>query len=249
MSEHVDVSRHGAVVQLALNRPEKKNALTGAMYERMIEAIRAADADEATAAIVFSGCPGTFTAGNDIGDFLQAAGGIERSPAFRFIKAIASCATPLVAAVDGLAIGIGTTMLLHCDLAYATPASVFRMPFVELALVPEAASSLLLPRRIGTVKAAEMLLLGEGIDAAEAHRLGLLNGVLPASELLAQALARAQNFAAMPRAALAAARRLLRGDVAEVLARIDLEGSAFAAQIASAEARGMFMKFMAKSKG
>lgn len=249
MSQSVLVQRDGAVLHLTLNRPEKKNALTGAMYVAMIAAIEAADADSETAAVVISGGEGVFTAGNDIGDFLAAAGDIRQAPAFRFIRAIASCATPLVAAVDGLAIGVGATMLLHCDLAFASPRSRFRMPFVELALVPEAASSLLLPHRIGMAKASEFLLLGEGFDAAEAHRLGLLNAMVGETDLLGHAMAKAQKFAAMPREALAASRRLLRGGAAEILARIDLEGEAFARQTASAEARAMFMKFLNRPKG
>ena len=249
MSDHIRISRHDGVLHLAINRPKKKNALTGAMYDAMVEAIHAADADAQTAAIVFSGAPGVFTAGNDIGDFLKGASSIETVPAFRFIKTIAACTTPMIAAVDGLAIGIGTTMILHCDLVYATPASMFKMPFVELALVPEAASSLLLPQRIGMAKASEFLLLGEAFDAAEAHRLGLVNAVVAPDALAAHAQAKARKLASLPREALAATRRLLRGDTAAVLERIALEGQVFGKQIASSEARETFMKFMTRAKG
>lgn len=248
MTEHVTISHADGVVHLALNRPEKKNALTGAMYLAMIEAIERADGDAATAAIVFSGAPGAFTAGNDIADFLAGSSDLRAAPPFRFIRAIAACATPLIAAVDGLAIGVGATMILHCDLAFASARSHFRMPFIDLALVPEAASSLLLPRRVGLAKASEFLLLGEGFDAAEAHRLGLINAVVPEGELLDHALAKARKLASLPREALAASRRLLRGDAAEILARIDLEGEAFERQTRSPEAREMFVKFLNRAK-
>ena len=249
MTDHILSVRHGDVLHLALNRPDKKNALTSAMYEAMIEAIAAADAGNGVAAIVMSGVPGIFTAGNDIGDFLQFSADLPAMPAFRFIRAIASCTTPLIAAVDGAAIGIGTTLLLHCDLAYATPASFFRMPFVELGIVPEAASSLLVPQRVGTAKATQLLLLGEGFDANEALRLGFINAIVAADALVAHALSRAQKLASQPRAALAAARRLIRGDAAKRLERIDAEGRDLAKALASPEARQIFQKFLNKSKG
>ena len=248
MSDHVTVTREEGVLHLTLNRPEKKNALTGAMYGTLIEAFDEADRSDAIGAVVIAGAGGVFSAGNDIGDFLQFASSPGGAPPFRFVRRLANLETPLVAAVDGLAVGIGTTLLLHCDLAYAAPTARFRMPFVDLGLVPEAGSSLLLPQRVGTAKAAELLLLAEGFDAAEALRLGLLNGVVQTQELLPHALAQARKLAAKPRGAVAATRRLLRGDRTALLAQMDAEGQAFGAALASPEARAAFMAFLSKPK-
>ena len=251
MTNHILQERHGAVLQLTLARPEKKNALTGEMYLALIEAILAADKDEDTAAIVFCGGEGVFTAGNDIGDFLKAGllHHFETFPALVFIRTIASATTPMIAAVDGLAIGIGTTLTLHCDLVYATARTMFRMPFVDLALVPEAASSRIIPQRVGLAKASEMLMLGEGYPASEALRLGLINAIAEPQALVAHALAQAQKLAAKPRKALAATRRLIRGDTSALLARIDEEMHAFAEGMKSAEAQQAYAAFLAKSKG
>ena len=183
MTQHIERERDGAVLTLTFARPEKKTALTSAMYEALIDALHEADRHEGIGAVLFVGSGGTFTAGNDIGDFLAGARAANGAPAFRFIKALANCQTPMVAAVEGVAVGVGTTMLLHCDLIYAAPTARFRMPFVDLGLVPEAASSLIVPRRFGTAKATELLLLGEPMDAEEAHRIGLVNTVVPADRL------------------------------------------------------------------
>src|SRR5260370_14854367 len=147
MNDSIDVSRDGALLRVTLARPEKKNALTSAMYEVMTEALAEAGRDASIRAVLFAGNGGTFCAGNDIGDFIAAIDDFRNAPSLRFIKALAVCQTPLVAAVDGVAVGVGTTMLLHCDLVYTAPGTRFRMPFVDLCLVPEAASSLLIPRR------------------------------------------------------------------------------------------------------
>ena len=251
MSDHIKFERHGAILCITFARPEKKNALTAAMYDAMVTAITAADADAGTRAIVIAGSGGVFTAGNDIADFLSAGttpGLVAQSP-LAFITAIATCTTPLVAAIDGLAIGVGTTLMLHCDLVYASPRAKFRMPFVDLALVPEAASSLLLPQRIGMAKASEFLMLGEGFDAAEAFRLGLVNAIVEPDVLISHARAMAEKLAAKPAAALAATRRLLRGDVQQVAARIETEMQAFRAAMQSPEARQIFSAFLNKSKG
>lgn len=243
----VRIERAGSVLSVTFDRPEKKNALSRAMYLSATEALRHADAELSIGAVVFRGSGGVFTAGNDIADFLEPDAEPEEFPAFTFIKALAACETPIVAAIEGLAIGIGATMVLHCDLVYAAPETIFRMPFVDLGVVPEAASSLLLPRRIGMAKSAEFLLLGEPFDAAEALRLGLVNRVVPASELYAFAAERAAQIAAKPRAAIAATRRLMRGDRAEVLARIEEEAQLFAAALRSDEARAAFAAFLGKS--
>jgi enoyl-CoA hydratase/carnithine racemase len=162
------------------------------------------------------------------------------------VRRLAELGTPLVAAVEGFAIGVGTTLLLHCDLVYAEPGATFRLPFVDLGLVPEAGSSLLLPRRVGLAKATEMLMLAEPFDAAEALRLGIVNAVVPPDALLAHALDRAARLAAKPREALRATRRLIRGDRAPLIAAIEAESAAFAAALASPAAREAFQSFLAK---
>src|SRR5206468_3862814 len=162
-------------------------------------------------AVLLTGTDGVFTAGNDIGDFLAGIRDAHGSPAFRFIQKIALCETPVVAAVEGNAVGVGTTMLFHCDLVFAAPSAKFRMPFIDLGLVPEAASSMTVPLRVGMAKASEWLLLGDAFDAEEAYRAGLVNKVVPAGELIETALQAATRLAAKPAQALAATRRLMRG--------------------------------------
>ena len=245
---NIRIEREGAALCVTFDRPEKKNALTGAMYVAATEALRQADSDPSIGAVVFAGAGGMFTAGNDIADFLAAAAGPGEFPAFTFIKTLAACKTPLVAAVDGIAIGIGATMILHCDLVYVAPETVFRMPFVDLGLVPEAASSLLLPRRIGMAKASEFLLLGETFGADDALRLGLANAIVPANELHGVALERAGRLAAKPRAAIATTRRLMRGDAQEIQARIAEEARLFATALRSDEARTAFAAFLGKAR-
>jgi enoyl-CoA hydratase/carnithine racemase len=245
---NVTIARAGAVLCVTFDRPEKKNALCRAMYLAAAGALREASANSSIGAIVFSGSGGAFTAGNDISDFLDLDRVPGEFPAFTFIKALAACETPLVAAVDGIAIGIGATMLLHCDLVYAAPETVFRFPFADLGLVPEAASSLLLPRRIGMAKAAELLLLGEALGAPDAVRLGLVNAIVPAADLLSFAISKAAQLAAKPRAAIAATRRLMRGDGAEILARIDEEARLFSMALRSEEARAAFSAFLGKEQ-
>jgi len=176
MTDLVETSRDGAVLCVTLARPAKKNALTGAMYHALIAAFGEASADDVIGALLLRGRDGVFTAGNDIGDFLQAAGSAETSPGTLFIKTLATFDKPLVAAVEGPAIGIGTTLCFHCDLVYVARNAVFQMPFVDLGLVPEAASSLLAPRRFGHAKAAQFLMLAESFDAEAACDLGLARG-------------------------------------------------------------------------
>ena len=176
MTKDIEVSRDGAVMSAAFARPQKKNAITGAMYEALIEAFEAAERDASVGAFVLSGKGGVFTAGNDLGDFVALATGAAAAndgkdfPAGRFTRKLAEFEKPLIAAVDGLAVGIGTTLCFHCDLVYATPEARFQMPFVNLGLVPEAGSSLLAPQRFGRAKAAEFLLLAEPFDAARRTR-------------------------------------------------------------------------------
>jgi enoyl-CoA hydratase/carnithine racemase len=247
-SPNVMITRDGAVLCVTFDRPDKKNALNRAMYIAATGALRQAGGDPSIGAVVFAGSGGVFTAGNDIADFLEARAAPGEFPAFTFIKTLAACETPLVAAIEGIAVGIGATMMLHCDLVYVAPGTVFRLPFVDLGLVPEAASSLLLPRRIGMAKAAELLLLCEPFDAEDAVRLGLANAIVPARELRGFAVERAGQLAAKPRAAIAATRRLMRGDGEEILARVDDEARLFSAAMRSDEARAAFAAFLGKER-
>jgi enoyl-CoA hydratase/carnithine racemase len=247
MTEHVKVARDGDVLVVRLNRADKKNAMTRAMYDAVVEAFAGADRDGA-GAVLLTGSGGAFLAGNDIADFLAAAQNPEELSAFTFITALARLETPLVAAVEGPAVGVGTTLLLHCDLAYAAPEAVFRLPFVDLGIVPEAASTLLLPRRVGLAKASELLLLAEPFDAAEALRLGIVNAIVPAEKLYEHALERARKLAAKPREAIAATRRLIRGDREEVLAAMHREAAAFRQALGSPAAKAAFSAFLAKAK-
>ncbi len=253
MNEHVKVERDGAVLVVTLARPEKKNALTGAMYEALIAAFAEASDDAEIAALMIEGSGGVFSAGNDIGDFLAYAlapgAVVAEAPVTRFIYALARFAKPLVAAVDGPAVGLGTTLCFHCDLVYSAPSARFHMPFVDLGVVPEAGSSLLAPQRFGRARASEYLLLGEPFDAETARAGGLVNAVVDAASLHAHALAKAKALAAKPRQALLAARRLIRGDEAAVLARMDEEVRLFEAALRSPEAQAAFMAFMSRSKG
>jgi enoyl-CoA hydratase/carnithine racemase len=235
-----------SVVTLA--RAEKKNALTGEMYLALTEAFARAGGDETIGALLLRGSQGTFTAGNDIGDFLKLAGGAQTAPSTIFIRALAAFEKPLVAAVEGPAIGIGATLCFHCDLVYAAPSARFHMPFVNLGIVPEAGSSLLAPQRFGYAKAAEFIMLAESFDAAVARELGLVNAIVEPGELYAHALAKAQALAAKPRDALLATRRLLRGDPAILKARMDEEVRLFGEAVRSPQARAAFSAFLQKAK-
>lgn len=249
MSTPVEITLAGGVQTIRLNRPDKKNALTLPMYQAMTEALAAANADPAIAVSVFEGLPGAFCAGNDIEDFLGfARSGELGAPILAFLRALVAARKPLIAAVDGLAIGIGTTLLFHCDLAFATPNAVFKTPFVDLALVPEAASSLLAPRLMGQARAFELLALGAPFDAAKAERVGLVNAVVAADDLSITVARAALALAQKPPGALAAARALIRGDTADILARIDQEAAEFAARLRSGEAREAFTAFLEKRK-
>jgi len=240
------ISRDGGVMVLTLARPHKKNALTGAMYETLIAAFRIAQQDEEVGVLLLRGSSGVFTAGNDIGDFIATAQSPQTMPAYRFVEALARLDKPLVAAIEGPAIGIGTTLLLHCALAFAAPNAQFKMPFVDLGLVPEAGASALLPQRIGMVRAAELLLLGESFSAQRALDLGLINAIIPVQALENHAARQAAALAAKPRNAMLAAHRLMRGDRTPLLAIIRDEAEAFAAALQSSEAQKAFRSFMGK---
>jgi enoyl-CoA hydratase/carnithine racemase len=244
MSE-VLVSRAGGVLELRLDRAAKKNALTFAMYGALTAALEEGQADPSVRVALLAAHGETFCAGNDIADFLKPRDDFAAAPPSRFIEALVAFDKPLVAAVHGPAVGIGATMLLHCDLVYASPAARLRMPFVSLGLVPEAGSSLLLPRRVGDAVAAEMLLLGVWIDAERARELRLVNAILPSpTELVAFARARAEELAACPPRALRMTRALLRGDTEALRARIRSEAGAFAECLTSPEAKEAFTAFL-----
>jgi enoyl-CoA hydratase/carnithine racemase len=243
-----NVSERVATIEIA--RPEKKNALTQAMYRAMADAIVAASADESVRALLITGQPGIFTAGNDLEDFLSRPLEIDaNSPVAAFMQALLNCDKPVVAAVTGAAVGIGVTMLLHCDLVYVSDQAKFVLPFVKLGLVPEFGSSLLLPQLIGQARAAQALLLGEPIGPAEAVALGLASAVLPASDVLTHAYAMAQRFNSLPPGAVRESKRLLRGGSREALHRaIQEESTAFAARLQSPEARDAMRAFLERRK-
>lgn len=243
------ISTADGVMRITMNRSAKKNALTGPMYDAMTAAMEQADASDDIRAIVLEGSGGSFTAGNDLADFLATATRGEENRAGYFIRKIATLDTPIVAAVDGVAVGVGTTLLFHCDLVYATPAAKFRMPFLDLGLVPEAASSILAPARFGMAKASQYILLAEAFGPQEAEALGLVNAVVAPDALADTAMEAARKLAAKPPAALRAARRLMRGDRKDIVAAMDRETVAFAEALRSDEAKAAFMSFLNKAKG
>jgi len=236
------------VATIEIARPEKKNAITQAMYRQMAEVLVAANADAAVRAVLVTGQPGIFTSGNDIEDFVQRSAGQE-SPAFVFMRALMGCEKPVIAAVTGAAIGIGTTLLLHCDLVYVSDEARLAMPFVSLGLVPEFASSVLAPRVMGRVHAAEKLLLGEPFSAIEAVELGIANAVLPAGEVVRHARHVAERFNALPPGAVRETKKLLRrADQAALHEAIGIEGRVFAERLQSPEAKEAFSAFFQKRK-
>ena len=246
MTGHIAVGAEDGVLEIRFNRPDKKNAITGAMYSALADALAVADADPAIRAVLFSGAGDAFTAGNDLEDFLADTPDGGDSPVWRFLQAVATARKVLVAAVHGPAVGVGTTMLLHCDLVYAGRSARLALPFVKLGLVPEAASSLLLPRLAGHQRAAEMLLLGEPFDAATALSLGLVNRVVEDADLLATARAAAAAVAALPPDAVQQSKALLKGNTPEVLARMAEEARLFRDRLRSAEFRQAASAFLRK---
>lgn len=237
MSEHILTRQDNGVLRIQMARADKKNALTIAMYEAMTAALAAAEADPAVRVVVFEGSPTSFTAGNDLGDFLNQPPTGEDSPVFRFLKALIAAEKPLLAAVHGVAVGIGTTMLLHCDLVYAGPSARFQLPFVNLGLTPEAASSLILPQLMGHRRAAELLLLGETIDADTALALGLINRVHADDDLDAFVLGKAQQLAAKAPTAVRLSKQLMkRWPAAAVQQAMSAEGQVFIQRLHSPEA-------------
>jgi enoyl-CoA hydratase/carnithine racemase len=244
MTEHVNIEIANGVMTLTLQRPEKKNALTGAMYDALSDALKRAEVDTSVRAVLLQGDGDSFTAGNDLADFASQARGESAvdSPAHRFIKTISEVGKPLVAAVQGNAVGVGTTMLLHCDLVYLADNARLITPFVNLALVPEAASSWLLTLRIGHVRAYAMFALGEPMEAAAALACGLANAVVPQGELRKRAHDAAMALTKRPAGALSLTKKLMR-DHQRIAAQIAEESLLFKERLTTPEAREAFAAF------
>jgi enoyl-CoA hydratase/carnithine racemase len=243
------ITDDGPVRTIRMNRLEKKNALTLPMYEAMAAAIGGAADDNAIRCLLIAGGPSAFCAGNDIGDFMtMAQGGALGQPILDFLYALARCEKPIVAAVNGNAVGVGTTMLLHCDHVVAGREAKLSTPFVALGLVPEAASSLIAPRLMGHARAFALLVMGQPLSAPEARDAGIVNAVVDAAETDAAALAAAQKIADLPPQGVLASRRLMRGSADEIVARIDAEAEAFKARLQSPDAQAAFMAFMSRKR-
>jgi enoyl-CoA hydratase/carnithine racemase len=249
MSQQVIVETRDRITRIELNRPEKKNALNPGMYAAMAQALIAADADAQVRAVLIHGQSGCFTSGNDVKDFLELPRGPADSPASGFLRAISGAKKPLVAAVGGPAVGVGTTMLLHCDLVYAAPNARLQMPFVPLGLLPEAASSLLLPAMAGYRRAAEMLLLGGPFGAEKALAAGIVTEIVPEGELLERARQAAAALAALPPASVRMTKELMKRGLAQaVQERMTEELQLFGERLRSPEAKEALSAFMEKRK-
>jgi len=249
MSEHIQVERRSAIQSIRMNRPDKKNAITRAMYAAMAKAFSDGDADPDIRCHIILGVPGAFSSGNDLADFMAVAtGGEGGREVYDFLLALAKVQKPIVSGVDGIAVGIGTTINLHCDLTFATPRTEFRTPFVDLGLVPEAGSSLLAPSVIGRQQAFALLGLGEGFSAERAKDAGLIYAVVADADLEDAVFAAAERIASKPPQALKIARDFLLGDRAALIERIEAEGVAFRERLKSEEARNAFIAFMNRKK-
>jgi enoyl-CoA hydratase/carnithine racemase len=243
------IANDGPVRIIRMNRPDKKNALTLSMYDAMSEAIEDAQDDAGVRCLLITGSAAGFCAGNDIGDFVaMARTGALGEPIVRFLHALAKNGKPLVAAVTGNAVGVGTTMLLHCDHVVAAADARLATPFVALGLVPEAGSSLIAPRLMGHASAFSLLVMGRSLSGDEAKAAGIVSAVAPAPEVDAAALAAAQTIAALPPQGVLASRRLMRGSPDEIVARIDIEVEEFRKRLASPEARDAFAAFLNRKK-
>ncbi len=249
MSAGIAVARRGAVVAIGFDRPEKRNALTAAMYGAMAEELGRVEADDTARVVLFHGSREAFTAGNDLEDFMERAPSGEDAPVFRFLTAISGCTRPLVAAVNGPAIGLGTTLLLHCDLVYAAQDARFSMPFTQLGVVPEFASSYLLPLVAGYQRAAELLLLGEPFDAERARSAGFVTAVLPPDQVLDAAWAAAQKLARLPKEPVRLTRALLKSAHRDAIERqLRTEGQHFRRLLKEPAAREALAAFLEKRK-
>lgn len=238
-----------AIVTITIDRSDKKNSLTHAMYTVLTKGLNDAAKDQAVRVAVITGKDGCFTAGNDLADFLKNPPQDHNSPVFRFLQTIATFPKPLIAAVDGVAVGVGTTLLFHCDLVYATENARFQLPFVSLGLTPEAAISFLLPRLAGHQRAAEMLLAAEPFDADAAYAMGLINQVVPVDQLMETALAKARKIAALPSVSIQQTKRLMKERLHPVVMETLInEAEIFVKQLKSPEAKEAFSAFLEKRK-
>lgn len=250
MENHILVERDGPVQIIRMNRPDKKNAITRAMYAAMSDALASGDGDSSVRVHVFLGVPGAFSAGNDLADFMAVAvGGEGGEEVWAFLSALAGAAKPMISGVDGIAVGIGTTLNLHCDLTFATPRTMFRTPFTDLGLVPEAGSSLLAPAILGRQQAFALLALGEGFSAERAKEAGLIYAVVGEEKMEAEVLKAAHLVASKPPEALKIARDLMLGNRSVLLDRIRMEAGHFKERLKSDEARAALMAFMSRKKG
>jgi len=248
VGDQVIVSKADGICEVRLNRPEKRNAITLAMYGALADALNEARADDSVRVVLLSGAGVSFTAGNDLNDFLSQPDLGDDNDAVRFLRLLPTFRKVLIAAVHGQTVGIGVTMLLHCDLVVAARSTQMSMPFVKLGLVPEAASSLLLPRNVGYQRAAELLLLGKPFDAAAALAMGLVNRVTEDDAVMEEARELARAVARQPPGALLAAKRLLRSETSTATARIEEELELFRQQLGSGEFKAAVQAFFAKSK-
>lgn len=247
---HIIYRQEGAVFIIQMNRPEKKNALLQTMYKALAEGVKHGDADDSVNAILICGTQDCFTSGNDVNDFVVAqAQGTER-PSVQFMKALVNSRKPIVASVNGLAIGIGTTMLMHCDLVYAAQDAYLHLPFTRLGLCPEAGSSFLAPTIMGHQRASELLLLGERFSATKAHEYGLVNEVLPPEQVYQYALDKATTLASLPSEAVQTSKHLIkRSQASQISDTISLELVNFSRLLGTPEAQAIMQAFLNKKKG
>ncbi|MCF7643873.1 crotonase/enoyl-CoA hydratase family protein [Bacillus subtilis] len=250
MSEFIKTERHDAVQIIRMNRPDKKNAITRDMYHGIAEALRQADNDDSIRVNVLLGLPGAFSAGNDMQDFMTAAvsQGSLGGEIVDFLHTLSQSRKPLISGVDGLAIGVGTTLNLHCDLTFATPRSVFHTPFVDLGLVPEAGSTLLAPGIMGHQRAFALLAMGEAMSAEQALEAGIVWRIVAEDALESEVLNAAQKLAARPPTALQLTRELMKSQPEPLNARIDREAQIFADRLKSAEAAQAVGAFLSRRK-
>ncbi|HYQ06422.1 MAG TPA: crotonase/enoyl-CoA hydratase family protein [Xanthobacteraceae bacterium] len=248
MPDQILVTDENGVRTIRMNRPEKKNALTQPMYAEMTRALRDAEGSDTIRCVIFAGSPGAFCAGSDISDFQKRAEGGLKPVTVDFLHALVRNPKPLLAAVDGLAIGIGTTMLLHCDYVVAASGTTFATPFTKLGLIPEAASSLLGPMRMGHARAFALLVMGRSMMAEEAKAVGLVNTIVDPAALDSAVMQAAREIAGLPPGAVALARKLMRGNLDDIVQRVDTEAMYFRERLQSDEARTAFAAFLARKK-
>ena len=246
MTAEIVMTEENGIRIVRMNRPEKKNALTQTMYAELTRALREAETNETIRCVVLTGGPGAFCAGSDIADFQKRAEGGLKPITVDFLHALVRNPKPLLAAVDGLAIGIGTTMLLHCDYVVAAREATFATPFTKLGLIPEAASSLIAPLRMGHARAFALLVMGRAMSAEEAKAAGLINAVVDSAALEATVMQAAREIAGLPAGAVALARKLLRGNLDDIERRVDTEAMYFKERLQSDEARAAFAAFLAR---